>query len=62
VNEDHEPIDSLDIWWGVQGVLAGMSMPFIHPQRYDTPGARIDAFPDELPLSGARASEPLSAF
>jgi Dual specificity phosphatase, catalytic domain len=48
VNEDHEPIASLDIWWAVPGVLAGMSMPFIHPQRYDTPGARIDAFPDEL--------------
>ena len=24
-------------------------MPFIHPERYDTPGAKLDAFPDELP-------------
>lgn len=39
----------LDIWWAIPGVLAGMSMPFIHPLRYETPGAVLDAFPDELP-------------
>ena len=58
MNEDHEPIASLDIWWAVPGVLAGMSMPFIHPRRYEAPGARIDAFPDELPAlwrAGIRA-------
>jgi protein-tyrosine phosphatase len=35
-----------------------MSIPFIHPDRHDTPGAAIDAFPDELPLlweQGVRA-------
>jgi hypothetical protein len=49
VNKDSEDSAALDIWWAVPGVLAGMSMPFIHPERYDTPGALIDAFPDELP-------------
>jgi hypothetical protein len=33
----------------VPGVLAGMSMPFLHPQRHDLPGAVLDAFSDELP-------------
>jgi hypothetical protein len=58
VNEDPEPVAALDIWWAVPGFLAGMSMPSIHPHRYDTPGARIDAFPDELPAlwrAGIRA-------
>jgi hypothetical protein len=35
-----------------------MSMPFIDPQRHDTPGATLDAFPDELPAlwhAGIRA-------
>lgn len=49
VNDGNEHGDSLDIWWAVPGVLGGMSMPFIHPQRHDTPGATLDAFPDELP-------------
>ena len=33
-------------------------MPFIHPQRYDTPGAVLDTYPDELPTlwrAGIRA-------
>ena len=58
VNESHEDIAALDIWWAVPGVLAGMSMPFIHAQRHDTPGAVLDAFPDELPAlwrAGIRA-------
>src|SRR5271155_598369 len=58
VNDDHHSLPSLDIWWAVPGVLAGMSMPFIHPRRFDTPDAGIDAFPDELPAlwrAGIRA-------
>lgn len=49
MNADQTNASSLDIWWAVPGVLAGMSMPFIHPQRHDTPDATLDAFPDELP-------------
>lgn len=58
MNEDHDDFASLDIWWAIPGVLAGMSVPFIHPQRFDTPGAGLDAFPDELPAlwrAGIRA-------
>ena len=55
--EDDTP-PSLDLWWAVPGVLAGMSMPFIDPERRETPGASLDAYPDELPLlwrAGIRA-------
>jgi hypothetical protein len=48
----------MDFWWVLPGELAGMSMPFVHPQRYETPGAPLTAFPDELPLlwnAGVRA-------
>ena len=58
VSESHEDTAGLDIWWAVPGVLGGMSMPFIHPQRHDTPGAVLDAFADELPAlwhTGIRA-------
>ena len=41
---------ALDLWWAVPGVLAGMSVPFLHPERPHTPGAALDAFADELPL------------
>lgn len=47
--ENHEEADALDLWWVVPGELCGMSLPFIHPDRHDTPGAALDAFPDELP-------------
>jgi len=54
-----DPISApLDLWWAVPGVLAGMSMPFVHPERHDTPGAVRDAFADELPAlwdAGVRA-------
>src|SRR6185437_4797303 len=39
-----------DLWWVIPGVLAGTSMPFIHPARHDTPRAALDQFVDELPL------------
>jgi len=58
VNEDHEPVDSLGVWWAIPRVLAGMSMPFIDPQRHESPGAPLDAFRDELPAlwrAGIRA-------
>ena len=40
---------ALDLWWVVPGVLAGTSMPFMHPERAHTPDAALDAFQDELP-------------
>ncbi len=49
MNEKTRHDAALDLWWAVPGVLAGMSMPFIHPERHDTPGAARDDFPDELP-------------
>ncbi len=54
--------NQLDLWWVIPGVLAGMSMPFIHPQRWHSPRAARDAFPDELPAlwrAGIRAIVPL---
>jgi len=39
-----------DLWWVLPGELAGTSMPFIHPDRHDTPGAALGDFADELPL------------
>ncbi len=41
---------SLDLFWLMPGVLAGMSMPFIHPDRQETPGALREAFADEVTL------------
>ena len=49
---------TLDLWWVVPDVLAGMSMPFLHPERPHTPGATLAAFDDELPAlwrAGIRA-------
>ena len=53
---NNEPV--LDLWWAVPDVLAGMSLPFMHPERPHTPGATLDAFADELPAlwsAGIRA-------
>lgn len=41
---------SLDLWWAVPGVLAGMSMPLLHPERRESFGGPLDAFTDDLPL------------
>ena len=41
---------SLDLWWAVPGVLAGMPMPLIHPERRESFGGPLDAFTDDLPL------------
>jgi hypothetical protein len=41
---------TLDLWWAVPGALAGMSMPFLHPDRRETGGAPLEAFDDELSM------------
>lgn len=46
------------LWWVIPGVLAGMPMPFIHPERRLAGGGALNSFDDELPslfLSGVRA-------
>jgi atypical dual specificity phosphatase len=46
------------LWWVIPGVLAGMPMPFIHPERRLAGGGALDAFDDELPVlhsAGVRA-------
>jgi atypical dual specificity phosphatase len=37
------------LWWIIPGVLAGMPMPFIHPERRLNAGGPLDAYVDELP-------------
>jgi polymorphic toxin system DSP-PTPase phosphatase-like protein len=49
MNQVIEPSHSTDLWWIIPGVLAGMSRPFIHADRPETPNAPLHAFPDELP-------------
>jgi atypical dual specificity phosphatase len=46
------------LWWVIPGVLAGMPMPFVHPQRRMSGGGALTAFEDELTTlhsSGVRA-------
>jgi atypical dual specificity phosphatase len=38
------------LWWLIPGVLAGMPMPFIHPERRLVGGGAMNAFDDELPV------------
>lgn len=48
----------IDLWWAVPDLLAGMSMPYVHPFRYDVETAALTDFDDELPVlwhSGIRA-------
>lgn len=40
----------LDLWWAVPGVLAGMPMPRIHPERRENFGGSLNAYHDALPL------------
>lgn len=50
--------DELDLYWVIPGVLAGMSMPWIHPKRQNNPGSSREAFDDDLPRlwkAGVRA-------
>jgi len=37
------------LWWVIPGVLAGMPMPFIHPERRLNSGGVLNAYEDELP-------------
>src|SRR5437867_2654851 len=37
------------LWWVIPNVLAGMPMPFIHPERRMAGGGALTAFDDELP-------------
>lgn len=37
------------LWWVIPEVLAGMPMPFIHPERRLNCGGPLEAFDDELP-------------
>ncbi len=49
---------ALDLWWVIPDVLAGTSIPFLHPERPHTPAASLHAFTDELPAlwqAGVRA-------
>jgi hypothetical protein len=46
------------LWWVIPGVLAGMPMPFIHPERRLNRGGLLTAYDDELPTlhaAGIRA-------
>jgi CheY-like chemotaxis protein len=62
-NRIQQVIDSLSslphlLWWVVPGVLAGMPMPFIHPERRMNQGGALTSYDDELPLlyaAGVRA-------
>ncbi|HWY78493.1 MAG TPA: dual specificity protein phosphatase family protein [Verrucomicrobiae bacterium] len=37
------------LWWAVDGVLAGMGMPYVDQERRFNPGGALEAYPDELP-------------
>lgn len=46
------------LWWVIPGVLAGMPMPFVHPERRLNPGGILSAYDDDLSLlfsAGVRA-------
>jgi atypical dual specificity phosphatase len=46
------------LWWVIPGVLAGMPMPFVHPERRLNLGGPLNAYEDELPelyAAGIRA-------
>jgi protein-tyrosine phosphatase/CheY-like chemotaxis protein len=46
------------LWWVIPGALAGMPMPFVHPERRLNSGGPLDAYEDELPAlyaAGVRA-------
>ena len=38
------------LYWVIPEALAGMSMPFLHPERRLRQGGRLDEFDDELPV------------
>jgi hypothetical protein len=38
------------LWWVIPGLLAGMPIPFVHPERRLAAGGPLEAFDDDLPL------------
>jgi len=62
-NRIQQVIDSLSslphlLWWVMPGVLAGMPMPYIHPERRMNHGGALASYDDELPqlyAAGIRA-------
>jgi hypothetical protein len=40
----------LDLWWAIPGVVAGMPMPLLHPERREIGNAPRDAYNDDIPL------------
>jgi len=47
-----------NLWWALEGTLAGMAMPFVHPDRRMNHGGALDEYEDELPrlhAAGIRA-------
>jgi atypical dual specificity phosphatase len=50
--------DSSLVWWVVPGVIGGMPMPFVHPERRENLGGALNDYDDELPVlfaDGVRA-------
>lgn len=48
--DKHMPDQSSLIYWVIPGVLAGMAMPFVHPERRLRGGGRLEEFDDDLVL------------
>ena len=47
-----------NLWWAIDGELAGMGIPYLDPDRRLNPGSALEAYPDELPAlhqAGVRA-------
>ena len=54
----NNPQNNSMLWWVIPGVLAGMPMPFIHPDRRLNSGGGLNEYEDELPelySAGVRA-------
>jgi atypical dual specificity phosphatase len=44
------PSDYTNLWWAIEGVLGGMGIPYIDPERRMNCGGELRAYVDELPL------------
>jgi atypical dual specificity phosphatase len=42
-------IGDAKLWWAIDGVLAGMGIPYVDQERRFNPGSPLEAYPDELP-------------
>ena len=40
----------MNLWWAIPGVLGGMPIPYIHPERRLNQGGELRTFMDELPV------------